>query len=296
MNVGFVLHGERERALELAADLAEFLRARGHDARFRTTDAKRLGLDDLGVPDDDFAAGLDLALSLGGDGTMLHTVDLVAGDAIPVMGINVGQLGYLTTVDPDGARMAIKRFLSGAYSIEHRMLLDVRVDTGDGTSDGADGAGPADPGSTRFQALNEAVVEKTLSGHTIRLAASVDGEYFTTYAADGLIVATPTGSTAYSFSARGPIVAPTHRCMILTPVSPHMLFDRSLVLDPDAALRLEVVGHRPATLSVDGRSLVTLHPGQAIVCTPSRRTAQLVHLGTHDFLGILKNKFGLSER
>ncbi len=285
VTAGFVLHAEREEAVAITADLARWLIDRGHDVRLPMADARRAGLADLGVSDDSFTAGLDVAVSLGGDGTMLRTVDLVAQDSIPVIGINVGQLGYLTEVDPGGARMAVKRFLSGAYEIEERMLLAVEFDGPDLGS-----------GVDRVVALNEAVIEKTPSGHTVRLAVSVDGEFFTTYAADGLIVATPTGSTAYSFSARGPIVAPTHRCLVLTPVSPHMLFDRTLVLDPHTALRIEVVGHRPATVSVDGRNLVTLAPGDAIVCTASPRTARVVTFGDHDFLGILKTKFGLTDR
>lgn len=278
---GFVLHSERDHAAAITHDLAAWLLERGHDVRLPEDDAVRLGLPDHGVADDRFADGLDVAVSLGGDGTMLRTVELVAGGGIPVIGINVGQLGYLTEVDPDGARMAIKRFLSGAYEIEERMLLAVHLE---GT------------GASEHVALNEAVIEKTPSGHTVRLAVSVDGEYFTTYAADGLIVATPTGSTAYSFSARGPIVAPMHRCIVLTPVSPHMLFDRTLVLDPHSTLHLEVVGHRPATVSADGRNLGTLLPGDALSCTASPRTARLVTFGEHDFLGILKSKFGLSDR
>ena len=279
--VGFVLHGERDRAAEITADVAGWLTERGHDVRLPVDDARRAGLEDLGVEPDGFAAGLDVAISLGGDGTMLRTVDLVADDGIPVIGINVGQLGYLTEVDPDGARMAVKRYLSGAYEIEERMLLSVRVEG---------------PEPLEVVALNEAVIEKTPSGHTVRLEVTVDGEFFTTYAADGLIVATPTGSTAYSFSARGPIVAPTHRCLVLTPVSPHMLFDRTLVLDPHTSLRLEVVGHRPATVSADGRNLGTLQPGDALVCTASPRTARLVTFGGNDFLDILKTKFGLADR
>ena len=278
---GIVLHGERDRAAEIAADLAAWLHQRDHEVRLPSADAKRAGLDDHGVPDDAFAPGLDVAISLGGDGTMLRTVDLVCAESTPVIGINVGQLGYLTEVDPDGARMAVKRFLSGAYDIEERMLLAVHLE----------GAEEQD-----VVALNEAVIEKTPSGHTVRLAVSVDGEFFTTYAADGLIVATPTGSTAYSFSARGPIVAPTHRCLVLTPVSPHMLFDRTLVLDPHTSVRLEVVGHRPATVSADGRNLATLQPGDAMVCTASPRTARVVTFGGNDFLGILKSKFGLADR
>jgi NAD+ kinase len=281
VTAGFVLHTERDRAAAITLDLANWLLGRGHDIRLPSHDAPRVGLEEHAVAEEHFAHGLDVAISLGGDGTMLRTVDLVAEHGIPVIGINVGQLGYLTEVDPDGARMAVKRFLSGAYEIEERMLLSVHI---------------GGPEPSEHVALNEAVIEKTPSGHTVRLAVSVDGEFFTTYAADGLIVATPTGSTAYSFSARGPIVAPMHRCLVLTPVSPHMLFDRTLVLDPHSTLRLEVVGHRPATVSADGRNLGTLRPGDALTCTASPRTARLVTFGEHDFLAILKTKFGLSDR
>lgn len=281
VTAGFVLHSEREQAAAITLDLAQWLLERGHDVRLPADEAERLGLGAHAVPEERFADGLDVAISLGGDGTMLRTVELVAEGGIPVIGVNVGQLGYLTEIDPEHARMALKRFLSGAYEIEERMLLSVRL---------------GGPEPTEHVALNEAVIEKTPSGHTVRLAVSVDGEFFTTYAADGLIVATPTGSTAYSFSARGPIVAPMHRCLVLTPVSPHMLFDRTLVLDPHSTLHLEVVGHREATVSADGRNLGTLQPGDALTCTASPRTARLVTFGEHDFLGILKTKFGLSDR
>ena len=124
-------------------------------------------------------------------------------------------------------------------------------------------------GPVPHAALNEAVLEKTPMGHTVRIGVHLDGDFFTTYAADGLIVATPTGSTAYSFSARGPILDPDLRALVLTPVSPHMLFDRSMVLSPDLAVRLEVLGHRPATLSIDGHNVGMLHEGDAVTCTAS---------------------------
>lgn len=284
VTAGLVVHEERDAASQVAADVASWLSDRGHEVRLPLEDAGRLGRSDDGADDATFASGLDVVVSFGGDGTMLRTIDLVGDEAVPVIGINVGQLGYLTEVDPDGARMAVKRFLSGAYEIEERMMLSVEID------------GVTTDVPRAVHALNEVVIEKTPSGHTVRLAVSVDGEFFTTYAADGLIVATPTGSTAYSFSARGPIVSPRHRCLVVTPVSPHMLFDRSMVLDPGASLRVEVTGHRPATISVDGRNLVTLEPGHAMRCTASARTARLVTFGDHDFLGILKTKFGLADR
>jgi NAD+ kinase len=282
--VGMILHYGREQAAELARDAAAWLTERGHEVRLPLRDAGIAGLPALGSAEESFARGLDMAVSLGGDGTMLRTVDLVAAEGVPVVGVNVGQLGYLTEVEPPGLRMALKRFLAGSYEIEERMLLQVTVDAAD------IGAGAS------FLGLNEAVLEKTPMGHTVRLGVSVDGETFTPYAADGLIVATPTGSTAYAFSARGPIVEPTHRCLLMTPVSPHMLFDRSLVLAPSARVRIEVVGDRSATLSVDGNNLGTLARGDAVTCTAASLSARFVTFGPRDFLRILKTKFGLSDR
>ncbi len=302
--VGMILHHERDQAAELARDAAAWLAERGHEVRLPLRDAGIAGLADLGSAEDTFARGLDLAVSLGGDGTMLRTVDLVAGEGVPVVGVNVGQLGYLTEVEPPGLRMALKRFLAGSFEVEERMLLQVTVDAAHLLS-GEDGDDPSDPeakrgrsrdGGASVLALNEAVLEKTPMGHTVRLGVSIDGEAFTPYAADGLIVATPTGSTAYAFSARGPIVEPTHRCLLMTPVSPHMLFDRSLIFAPDARVRIEVVGDRPATLSVDGHNLGTLRRGDAVTCTGASGSARFVTFGPRNFLRILKTKFGLSDR
>jgi NAD+ kinase len=281
--IAFVLHHERPQAVELARETAAWLAEDGHEVRLPRPDAELAGLEHLGVDGATFSDGLDLAVSLGGDGTILRAVDLVAGAGVPVLGVNVGQLGYLAVVEPEAIREALERFLAGEHTIESRMLLEVTVERS--------GQPPE-----HHLAFNEAVLEKTPMGHTVRMAVSIDGSFFTTYAADGLIVATPTGSTAYAFSARGPIVAPSHRAQLLTPVSPHMLFDRSLVLEPEARIRLEVLGHRPATVSVDGRNLGELREGDAVTCTAAARSACLVTMDPRDFLSILKAKFGLNDR
>ena len=283
--IGLVVHHERDEAASTAQRITAWLLERGHQVRVPVVDAAIVGLDAHGVADDAFPGGLDLAVSLGGDGTILRTVDLVSTDGVAVLGVHIGQLGYLTEVEPEVLESVLERFLAGEHDIEERMLLQVSVESD------AIGDGPRRP-----LALNEAVLEKTPSGHTVRLAVWVNGRFFTTYATDGLIVATPTGSTAYAFSARGPIVAPTHRSLQLTPVSPHMLFDRTLVLNPDDEIRLEVRGHRPATLSVDGRNLGELAADDAIVCTGSAHNARLVTFGARDFHAILKAKFGLEDR
>jgi NAD+ kinase len=294
--VGMIVHPEREMAADLARDAAKWLADRGHEVRLPLPDAAVAGLPELGDPEITFTRGLDVVVSLGGDGTMLRTVDLVAAEGVPVIGVNVGQLGYLTEVEPQGLRMALKRFLAGSYEVEERMLIETRVVASNETASATGtGTAAAEP-HPRHLGLNEMVLEKTPMGHTVRLGVSVDGDFFTPYAADGLIVATPTGSTAYALSARGPIVAPTHRCLLLTPVSPHMLFDRTLVLDPSAVVRIEVLSQRPATLSVDGRTLATLQEGDAVECTAAPIAARLVMFGQRDFLRILKTKFGLSDR
>lgn len=282
--VGLVLHHERPEAAAVAREAAAWLAARDHKVELPEADAALAGLEDRGVPDDWFGTGLDLVVSLGGDGTMLRSVSLVAEDDVPVLGVNFGQLGYLTEVEPPDLSAALARFFTDDHRIEERMLLSVRVAVGPG-SDGPDRV-----------ALNEAVLERTAAGHTVRLAVCFGGDFFTTYAADALIVATPTGSTAYSLSARGPIVAPTHRGILLTPVSPHMLFDRTLILDAEDVIRLEVQGHRPATLSIDGQPVVELVEGDAVECRASEHPARLVTFGNRDFHAILKTKFGLTDR
>jgi NAD+ kinase len=130
----------------------------------------------------------------------------------------------------------------------------------------------------------------------VRLLVRIDGALFTSYAADGLIIATPTGSTAYSLSARGPVVSPRHRALLLTPVSPHMLFDRSLVLDPEEEVDIEVSGHREATLSVDGQQVAMLVERDVVAVRASDRSAQFVRFGRRRFHQILKAKFGLADR
>lgn len=284
-SVALVVHPVRVEAVEIAIDTISWLESAGHSVVLPVDDAARVGRPELARDDASLTAGLDVAVSLGGDGTMLRTVALVAAADVPVLGVNLGQLGYLTTVEPDGVRVALEAVLDGSHQVEERMLLEVLVDAPAGRV--------TEP---RTIALNEAVLEKTASGHTVRLDVELDGAPFTPYAADGLIVATPTGSTAYAFSARGPIVEPTHRALLLTPVSPHMLFDRTLVLDDDTEVRLTVVGPRAAQLVVDGRDLGELEPGDVVRCRASGHVARLIVSGPRDFHAILKAKFGLNDR
>ncbi|MDA8045462.1 MAG: NAD(+)/NADH kinase, partial [Actinomycetota bacterium] len=233
----------------------------------------------------DGPTGWDLAVSLGGDGTMLRAVDLVCGEQLPVLGVNLGRLGYLTVVEPAGLRDALGRFLSGDYRVESRMTLEVVFSSPHG-----------DPPGQRHSALNDVVLQRTQVGHTMHTEVTVNSVPFLTFASDSLILATPTGSTAYNLSARGPIVSPRARVQVLTPVAPHMLFDRSLVLDAEEVVTVTAAGDQPVDAVVDGWHAATLAPGDSVHCRQGPQDALLVTFGERDFHHILKSKFDLKDR
>lgn len=283
MAVALIVHQERPEAAEVARELVAWLRAHDRTVLLAGRDGETAGLGEFACDEDEIGRRAVLAVSLGGDGSMLRAIDLVADDDVPVLGVNFGSLGYLTEVEPADVSDALSRIWAGDHQIEERMRAAVTVER----------AGVVEK---PVRVLNESVVEKIESGRTVHLAVSIDDRFFTTYAADGLIVATPTGSTAYSMSARGPIVAPTHRALLLTAVAPHMLFDRTLVLEPASRLRIEVIDDRPCQLALDGRPGGVLEPGDAVTVTGAANPARLVTFGTRDFHGILKSKFGLNDR
>lgn len=283
-------HADRPEAAALAKQAETWLVERGYEIVATADDRQRLGLSTAADWPNDHRSGTQrvdvdppvLALSIGGDGTMLRAVTLVGESGTPVLGVNVGLLGYLTAVEPPAMIDALTAFFDGRLEREARLVLDVTAHSTAGVH--------------RYRALNEASLEKLTAGHTVRLHVSIDAVPFTTYQADGMIVATPTGSTAYSLSARGPIVSPRMRAILLTPLSPHMLFDRSLVLASNEVVELEVTGTRPVGLAVDGEYMGVLQPGDRIVCRESEHPATFVKAHGEHFHRVLKSKFGLSDR
>jgi NAD+ kinase len=276
--VGLFVHHERRDAALLGATVASWLAERGHRVVASAEEAELLGPGAPVAVDPD--ARPELVVAIGGDGTVLRAVRGAGDGDAAILGINLGELGYLAECEPVGWEAALDAYFAGRHRIEERLrvtgtLLDGRVL-------------PA--------GLNEVVIEKQAVGRTIRLEVHIDGEFFTSYVADGLIVATPTGSTAYSLSARGPIVAPAHRALVMTPVSPHTLFDRSLVLEPDSVVAVAVTGDRDAAISIDGQDHGTLRAGEVITITASPHPARFVTVRGRNFHQILKAKFGLSDR
>jgi NAD+ kinase len=273
----------RAGAAQLATEMARWLDTQGHQVRVPETDLP--GAPDLtewAVAADRLSPNLDLIVSVGGDGTMLRAVHTVVAGATPVLGVNLGHLGYLTEVEPAGWQAALTGFLSGDYRVEERMTLDIELHRQDGAA------------VVQCSALNDAVVEKLDAGHTVRLGVDINNRAFVSYAADAVIVATPTGSTAYNLSAGGPIISPLVSALVVTPVAPHLLFDRSMVLAPGESVCLRVLGGR-AGLAVDGQSLGPLAAGDFVRCAAGQHAARLVTFGEHDFRQILKAKFGLSS-
>lgn len=275
--VGFVVHAGRAGSEAAAGDLIGWLRHRG--VLTRVLEGEHGGADEIEGPER-FAEGLDVVVSVGGDGTFLRAAHLAAPAAVPLLGVKVGRLGFLTEVEPPEARDLLDRVLGGGARIEERMALSAEPS-------GAPWAGSQ-------WALNEVIVEKRARHRLITIRAFVGEEFVTTFSADGVIVATPTGSTAYSFSARGPIVSPTVACLLLTPVSPHMVFDRAIVLSPEEGVTLEVLGDEPGLVSADGRPGLELPVGASVRIRRADRPARLVRRdGSPSFFSLLREKFFL---
>lgn len=276
MRIGLVVHGGRERAVQAARALVDWCRERDLETRALT---EGIGAD-RAVPQAGFSEGLDLVVSVGGDGTLLRAaLEGYRADA-PVLGIKVGRLGFLTEVDPEEAPEALEAWRSGELHVEERMALVAE----------AEGA----PWDEPQWALNEVIVEKRARHRVIHLATMVDDDYVMTFSADGVIVASPTGSTAYSFSARGPIVSPQLRCLVVTPVSPHMAFTGSVVLAPDERVTLEVRGDEPGLLSADGREGMELPVGARVHVRRADRPARLLRRKrSESFYSLLRRKFSL---
>ncbi len=272
--VGFVVHPGRETAREAADGLVAWLGERKVESRrYREGSEDPLG----GSP---FAEGLDLIVSVGGDGTFLRAAYVASRCSCPVLGVKVGRMGFLTEVEPDGAPAVLERVLDGTARIEDRLAVVAE----------ADGTAPFQP----QWALNELMVEKRARHRIVRLAMFVGDNYVTTFSADGVIVATPTGSTAYSFSAGGPIITPTVGCLVVTPVAAHMVFDRSLVLAPDERVTLEVVGEEAGLLSADGRESLELPVGARVRIGAASTPSRLVRPDSApQFHALVRTKFDL---
>jgi NAD+ kinase len=247
------------------------------------------GLDDPRMPDavrrcDEaaLARGCDLVLALGGDGTMLGALRLAAPLGVPVLGVNLGRLGYLTEVDGERLPEALQAIAAGAFAVEQRFVLLVEW-----SQDGR---------SRQEAAYNDVVLSRVPGRGQAALALSVDGQLLVRYASDGVIAATPAGSTAYSFAAGGPLVSPQTRAMIVTPDAAHGLFNRAVVLGDDERLGVEVLpSSAPVALEVDGQLLAQVEPGWSMAVAPNPWSALVIRLGSAGFAERARRKLGITD-
>lgn len=264
-----------QEALDTAVELAHWLRRRDLGVALEQTILELHA--DLQAETFDRTASYDLVVVLGGDGTLLSVARNLA-DSIPILGVNMGKLGFLTEVPRSELYPSIMKFLEGDYTVEERALLDVTLQR-------------ASDEKVSYRVLNDAVINKSALARIIELGATVDGHYVATYRSDGLIISTPTGSTAYNLAAGGPILHPLLPVVVVTPICPHTLTLRPIVV-PDSAsvdIRLETP-HEEVYLTLDGQEGTQIEYGDTISLRRSDDVVRLIKTSDRTFYDSLRDK------
>ncbi|MGI9234600.1 MAG: NAD(+) kinase [Woeseiaceae bacterium] len=231
------------------------------------------------MPESELCKNADLVIAIGGDGTMLYASRLARDFETPILGINRGRLGFLSDITPDAMISSVDQVLLGEYTRDARMLLEARLIRENGEE-------------TEAFALNDVVLKRRETGRMVDFSTQVDGTFVNTHSGDGLIVATPTGSTAYSLSCGGPIISPQLDAVVVVPVCPHTLTDRPLVIPADRSIEVLLREREgtTASITVDGRPMGRIRPVDRLVISNSERRITLIHPPGYDFYGILRSK------
>jgi NAD+ kinase len=282
MRFGFVVRRGNSEARPLAGRLATLLRDVGSEALFVDDYGEEVPVGFSGVPGDCVGAQIDVLVALGGDGTFLHGAKLVANHDVILLGINLGSLGFLTPYAADEAEQTILEAAKGQLSVEERMRLMVTVRPKQGPIESQ-------------PALNEAVINQREVARLIDLTATSGDDVITTYKADGLILSTPTGSTAYNLSAAGPILSPDLEALVIAPICPHTLTNRPLVVRVDREIRVTNDSEYHAVLTVDGHWSREMGPGDVVEVRKWERRLK-VFRPKDSFYKILRQKLSWGER
>ncbi len=263
----------------LARNLIQWVEEKGLEAVIAQPLAESLGEVRGGVGENRLAESIDLLVSLGGDGSLLHSARIVGGAGVPILGVNLGRLGFLAEVAPDQMLEAMERILSGKFRIEERMNLEATL------LRGRKEAG-------RFIALNDVAMDRGASPRVMEFEIRVKGVLVTTYIGDGVIVSTPTGSTGYSLSANGPVVSPTVRAVIITPICAHSLAARTVIVSEKEEVEIEFhSATSEARMAVDGQVGIALEEGDRIAVRAAQQVTRLVLLDNASFYEVLRTKF-----
>lgn len=282
-SVLLVAHTGRAATAEAARRVVRRLQQAGVAVRLLQEEADDIGLTGVEVCKQDGGAadGTELVLVLGGDGSILRSAELARQAHVPLLGVNLGRVGFLADAESEDLDETVERVLDRAYAVEERLTLDVQVHL--------DGASVL----TEW-ALNEASVEKAARERMIEVVVEIDDRPVSRWGCDGVVCATPTGSTAYNFSAGGPIVWPEVAALLMVPISAHALFARPMVVSPDSTLAIEIVGEQSTgVLWCDGRRAAELPVGARVEVTKGASPVRLARLGTSPFADRLVRKFDL---
>lgn len=278
MKIAIIVNRDKPKAWKIAREIIDLLENRGVEIAIEKDMASHLNRRDLGM---DLAVIKDFAeiiFVLGGDGTLLSVARLFAPYNIPLLGINAGNMGFLTEAEPDNLNEAVDRVIKGQYYIQPRMMLEAEVYRGDTLQES-------------FIALNEVGIAKGAFSRMIEVYLYIEEKFLTSYKGDGLIISTPTGSTAYSLSAGGPIVVPDVDLMILTPICPHSLNVRPMILSAEQTIRTKIQAtHNDIGLTVDGQLGYKLEVDDVIVLNKSAYSAKLIRWPEHNFFEVVRKK------
>lgn len=273
----FVVHSARSEAVDVAADAAAGLIAQGLSVALTPADADAGKLSHLPIVES--AHGCELVIVFGGDGTILRGVEVARASDVPVLGVNMGHVGFLAEAEPEDLAALLDVVINQKWSVEERFALTVST------------SGAEEQEWTTW-ALNDVAIEKFTREHLAELMVSIDHRPLSRWACDGLLVSTPTGSTAYAFSAGGPVVWPEVDAMLVVPVSAHALFARPLVVAPNSVVQVDVL-NGPVVISADGRRSHDLSAGASITVTRSAQAVKLARIHQTPFTERLVAKFAL---
>ena len=270
--VGFVLRPDSLDMLTLYLSISKKFQDHGIEVLLGIESAEELGLD--GIEFEEMCNKVDLLVSLGGDGTLLGLVRRSYGFDKPVLGINAGNLGFLADIPIDCVEDMVKRLLIGNYRIDERMMIEGYIEK-DGKRD-------------EFYAFNDVVITRPTIAHMIKVDAFIDNDWFNSYRGDGLIISTPTGSTAYNLSLGGPIVYPLSKVFIMTPIAPHSLTQRPLVVPIDFTINL--TSPDKLVIMIDGQDDYIFSSGDKLVIKGATMSAKLLHKKEHSYFKVLREK------
>ncbi len=277
--IGIVPNYDKEAAMNMVSELASFLKEKECNPVVTYKIAEMTGLKDIGVTKYELYSKSDFIIVLGGDGTLLDTGRKAAKYGTPLLGLNMGTMGFLASADGEDAHETIEKVLNGEYKLEKRLMLEAEISS---ESDNP----------KQYRAVNDVCINRGVFTRITEYSVYVDDEYLATFRADGIIISTPTGSTAYNLSAGGPVLKPDIECMVITPICAHTLHSRSIVVSADDTIRIEASfgTNGDIIMSMDGQTSVILNNGDTINVKKSASSVNIIKTNTRSFYEILRKK------